>query len=109
MKLRDSLIKVSTNMENIENKTEVNEMAQTNTSSVTANAVQTGAEYLLPGGSQLLNGKLISGGLHLVAAVAAGTVLGPLGVLLVAGNSLSNSLSEKHLHQHAMNAASKLN
>lgn len=55
------------------------------------------AESRVPGGSQLLDGKLKSGVFHLAAGVLARSLFGGIGVALVAANSYSKSTSGKGL------------
>lgn len=54
-------------------------------------------ETRVPGASQILDGKIKSGVLHIAAAVVARSLLGGLGVALVAANSYSKSTSGKNL------------
>lgn len=57
-------------------------------------------ETILPGASQLIDGNLASGGLHLIGGLAARWLFGPIGWFLVAANSYSKSVSQKNLHEH---------
>jgi hypothetical protein len=54
-------------------------------------------ETVLPGASLLLDGQVVSGGLHLVTGLLAKAVLGPLGLILVAADSYSRSVTGKGL------------
>ncbi len=75
-----------------------------NHSHVLFNAVRLAGEALvLPGTSQLLDGKLGSGALHAVAGVAARSVFGPAGWLLVAANSYAKSSSGASLLERISN------
>ena len=53
-----------------------------------------------PGSSLILDGKVVAGGAHLLGGLVAKAVLGPIGVLLVAANSYSKSVTDKHLTDH---------
>ena len=53
-----------------------------------------------PGASLLLDGDMIRGGAHLIGGLAARAVLGPIGLLLVAANSYSKSVTGCNLHEH---------
>ncbi len=67
------------------------------------NAVKLAGELVItPGASLLLDGNIKQGIGHALAGLAAGVVLGPVGVVLVAANSLSLSVSEdkRPLHKH---------
>ena len=61
-----------------------------------------GESVITPGASQWLDGDVRSGAVYLLAGIAARIVFGPVGVLLVAIDSYSESVSEKHLHQHIL-------
>lgn len=63
-----------------------------------------GESFLGPGVSLLLDGKIVKGGAHLAAGIAARMLIGPPGWILVAANSYSQSVSEKHLYEHLMPA-----
>jgi hypothetical protein len=58
-----------------------------------------GEAVLAPGASLLLDGKVLEGGTHLLGAMVARWALGPIGWLLVAGNSYCKSVTGEHLHQ----------
>ena len=58
---------------------------------------------VLPGLSRLLDGHVKSGVLHVLTALVAGSVFGPLGWYAVGANSFSKSVSGKHLYQHFVN------
>jgi len=58
---------------------------------------------LLPGGSLLVEGKVVEGGAHTALWLGtrlAGGLVGSVGWMLVAANSYSRSVSGKHLHEH---------
>jgi len=61
------------------------------------NAVKLVGDLLVPGASLLMDGKLAAGGAHLVAGAVARVALGPLGLLLVAANSYSTTMTGKGL------------
>ncbi len=61
---------------------------------------------VLPGFSLLMDGEVKTGAIHAVAGLAARVLIGPIGWGLVAANSFSNSVSNKHLHQHFLPAES---
>jgi hypothetical protein len=65
---------------------------------VLANALKFfGETMFLPGSSLMWEGRIGSGVLHTVAAVAAGGLLGPLGTLMVIANSYSKSVNDQNL------------
>lgn len=77
--------------------------------SATESAVKFVGEAILPGGANLLHpdpdpdgnsGSFKTGIIHLGLGVAAGALLGPLGLLLVRANSYSKAVSDQHLTQH---------
>lgn len=55
---------------------------------------------IMPGTSQFLEGDVRSGALHVLAAVVARSLLGPMGWFLVGASSVSKSVSGKGLFQH---------
>jgi len=55
---------------------------------------------VLPGTSQLLDGNITSGAVHAALGLAAGALLGIPGVILVAANSYSQSVSNKGLYDY---------
>lgn len=59
-----------------------------------------GEVVVTPGASLLVDGKIAAGGLHVVLGVAARVFLGVPGILLVAANSYSKSVTKKSLLQH---------
>jgi len=54
---------------------------------------------VLPGASQLLKGQLGSGIGHAAAGFVGGALLGPVGWVLVAANSFTRSICDKHVWQ----------
>jgi len=73
-------------------------------SNVVENGVKLVGEVILPGASQMLDGKIGSGLLHTAAAVGSTLLLGPLGGLLsiaVRLNSFSSSVNQRSLLQMA--------
>lgn len=64
------------------------------------NAVKLLGETVVPGASLMMDGRIVEGGAHLLASLAAGALLGPIGLGLVAVNSYSRSTAGKHLINH---------
>lgn len=61
------------------------------------NAVKLLGEAVMPGASLLMDGKILTGGAHLLAGALAKVALGPLGVALVIANSYALSSTGKSL------------
>ena len=61
--------------------------------------VQMLSEYLLPGGSNLVNGNIEQAGIHAVLGFAAMAILGVPGLLLVSANSITKAKTGQHLHE----------
>ena len=61
------------------------------------NAVKLASEIITPGGSLLLDGDIRRGGAHVLLGLAARALLGPVGWVLVAANSFSQSTTGKSL------------
>lgn len=75
-------------------------MAESKQSSPMENAVKLVGEAVLPGASLLMEGKILSGGAHAIVGTVARMALGPIGLVLVAANSFSNSSTGKGLLKH---------
>lgn len=79
----------------------------TQTTDESANEVGNGikllGEVVVPGASQFIDGNIRNGGLHLLGAVAAMTLLGGPGGLLISalvrGNSYTSSTQDKTLYR----------
>lgn len=63
-------------------------------------AVQLGSEFVVPGGSNFIKGDIKTGGLHLLLGLAAGALLGPIGVLAVGANSFSRATTGQNVYEH---------
>ncbi len=63
-------------------------------------AIKIIGECLAPGASLALDGDLKKGALHFAGGVAGRLLLGPLAWFYVGANSYSNSVTQKHLHEH---------
>jgi hypothetical protein len=74
-----------------------------NDQNVVPNAVKLLGEAVLPGASLMVEGRVGSGLVHTALGVAAGALLGPLGVvgrivpLLIAANSFKKSVTDRNL------------
>jgi hypothetical protein len=71
------------------------------------NAIKLLGEAVLPGASLLMDGRIVEGGAHWLAGMAAGAVLGPIGLAVVIANSYSRSTVGKHLVNHFVKASPK--
>ncbi len=67
-------------------------------------AVQLGSEFVVPGGSNFINGDIKTGGLHLLLGLAAGALLGPVGVFAVGANSFSRATTGRNICDHFTSA-----
>jgi ethanolamine utilization microcompartment shell protein EutS len=63
-----------------------------------------GEVTVAPGSSLIIDGDIKSGALHLVGGLLAKWALGPIGVIVVATNSYSKSVTGKSLFQHLSSA-----
>ena len=61
------------------------------------NAVKLVGEAFVPGASLLMDGKILSGGAHLIVGTWAKVALGPVGLALVIANSYATSTTGKNL------------
>ena len=68
---------------------------------------QLASEFVLPvpGGANLINGDFKNAGIHAVLGLAAGALLGPIGVIAVGVNSFSKATTGRPLYEH-FNSAS---
>lgn len=67
---------------------------------VTTNAVKLAGEGLVaPGASLLIDGDIKTGGVYLLAGLAAKALIGPVGWFLVAASSFSKSTTGKNLYE----------
>jgi hypothetical protein len=62
-----------------------------------ARGLKIAGESVAPGASLLLDGKVVSGVVHFFAGMLARAAFGPVGMLLVAADSYSKSVSGKGL------------
>lgn len=62
--------------------------------------VELASEYVIPGGSNLIKGDIVQGGLHFVAGFIAKVAWGLPGILLVHANSLVKARTGYHIHEH---------
>jgi hypothetical protein len=69
-------------------------------STVFANGIKIVGEAVIPGASLLLDGRLGNGVAHALVGWGARIVLGPVGVVLVAADSYSKSVTGKYLWNH---------
>lgn len=78
-----------------------NETTSPSSSEKATNVVKLVGEMVLtPGTSLLADGKIAAGGAHVALGFAARCLLGVPGLVYVAANSYSKSVSNKHLHEH---------
>lgn len=66
-------------------------------SNTTDNAVKLLGEVLVPGASLMMDGKILSGGLHTIIGAWAKMALGPAGLAVVIANSYAKSTTGKNL------------
>jgi hypothetical protein len=72
----------------------------TDASTLAVNSVKLVGEALLPGTSLLIEGKFVEGAVHTALGLGARAVLGPVGCMIIAGDSFSKSVTGKNLWQH---------
>jgi hypothetical protein len=76
---------------------------------IVENAVKLISEvWVVPGTSELLEGHIASGAVHAALGLAARAWLGAPGVLLVAADSYSSSVTGKYLHQQVLDSLRSL-
>lgn len=63
---------------------------------------------VMPGTSQILQGKLGSGLAHAALGIAGGAILGPIGWVAVAANSFTKSLSDENIWAHVSGATKSM-
>jgi hypothetical protein len=62
--------------------------------------VMVSSEFFLPGGSNLVKGDYKQAGLHAVVGMAAQTMFGLPGLLLVSANSFTKAVTGRHLNEY---------
>ena len=62
--------------------------------------VDLAGEYLVPGGSNLIEGNYLQGAIHAVLGLLAKSVFGLPGLILVSANSFTKANTGRHIHQH---------
>ena len=85
-----------------------NAPAEPESATVFANGAKLIGESFVPGASLLLDGAVPTGLAHTAAGFGARAMLGafgPLGVVLVAANSYSKSVTDRHLFEHLTGVA----
>lgn len=69
-----------------------------------AEPVRTGVrfagEYLVPGGSNLVNGDFKQAGVHAILGLMAKSLFGLPGLLLVSANSFTKAVTGQHIYEH---------
>lgn len=68
-------------------------------------AIKLFGEVLLPGASLLMDGKVVSGGAHVIAGAVAKAAIGPVGTAVVIANSYSESTTGTNLLKHVSKLA----
>jgi hypothetical protein len=76
------------------------ELADTGTSTPLTNAARLLGESMLPGASLMMDGKVVTGAAHALLGFGARALAGPAGIVLVAANSYSKSVTGKYLWDH---------
>jgi len=72
------------------------------------NAVKLVGEALLPGASLLMEGEILKGGAHMLAGFAAKALLGPIGLVVVAANSYSQSTTGQGIAKHLVSEGKEI-
>ncbi len=62
--------------------------------------LQFASELVIPGGSNLVNGDLKQGGIHVALGIVAGALFGVPGLIAVAANSFTKATTGRHLTEH---------
>ena len=62
--------------------------------------IQISSEIVIPGGSNLVKGDLLQGGIHAGLGIVARMLFGVPGLILVSTNSISKALTGRHLYEH---------
>jgi hypothetical protein len=63
-------------------------------------AVHVASEFVVPGGSNLIEGDFVQGGIHAVLGLVAKSMFGLPGLILVAANSFTKAETGRHLYEH---------
>lgn len=63
-------------------------------------SVKLASEYIVPGGSNLVEGDFVQGGVHAVLGLVARSMFGLPGLILVSANSFTKATTGRHIHEH---------
>ena len=63
-------------------------------------SVKLAGEYILPGGSNLVEGDFVQGGIHAVLGLVARSIFGLPGLIAVSANSFTKATTGRHIHEH---------
>lgn len=72
-----------------------------------SNGMKLAGEALLPGASLLMDGNFKSGAVHAIVGVGARAILGPFAAVVVAADSFSRSVADRHLWEYLPKVGSK--
>lgn len=67
---------------------------------ILTNGAKLFGETFIPGASLIMDGKVVNGAVHAVLGLGARAALGPVGFAVVAADSYSKSVTDKHLWDH---------
>ena len=63
-------------------------------------SVKLASEYILPGGSNLVEGDFAQGGIHAALGFVARSIFGLPGLIAVSANSFTKATTGRHIHEH---------
>ncbi|HST21995.1 MAG TPA: DUF6072 family protein [Blastocatellia bacterium] len=58
------------------------------------------SELVVPGGSNLVEGNFVQGGIHVVLGILAKSMFGLPGLIAVSANSFTKATTGRHLYEH---------
>ena len=64
------------------------------------NSARLASEYLLPGGSNLVEGDYVQGAIHAALGLIARSMFGLPGLIAVSANSFTKATTGRHIHEH---------
>ena len=73
---------------------------QESSSQALKTGVDFASEFVVPGGSNLMEGNLVQGGIHVVLGLIARSMFGLPGLIAVSANSFTKATTGRHIHEH---------
>lgn len=74
--------------------------SQENSPQALKTGVEFASELVVPGGSNLVEGNLVQGGIYVVLGLVARSIFGLPGVIAVSADSFTKATTGRHIYEH---------